>query len=224
MIGYCAIVALLAIYSHRTNATRFINNTNLISDQLLDEKPRKFQSVDTFSIDRIVAPFDLKFCTRVENVRSLGKTFSRSCSGSDLIDTVCDKLTADKKRLLCDEFMRNIILKKHGDVFESFSETPASLTVPQIAVSASYRCEKQMIGPLNMEKRMYWCESRRYNKKNSDDFDEEQGFFVAGSRHRGCTFAFRPPETDSDTVSPVAKMEYVELIVQAVHRANRSPL
>lgn len=99
------------------------------------------------------------------------------------------------------------------DVFESYAEGVSSLPVPSIVDQTNpYECKKQSIEDFNMKKRMYWCRSRRYRVKNSDDFDEEPGFFVAGSRYiKGRVFAFRPSYT-GDGVRWVGQMDGVAVV------------
>lgn len=105
-------------------------------------------------------------------------------------------------------------------MFESFSKTPSGLTKPQIVgTEKSFLCRDVSIAKLNIKKRMFWCDSRRYNKIKSDEYGEEQGFFCAGSRRvDGRVFALRPPEMDSVNVSPVGELDDVDEILQYVPR------
>lgn len=141
-------------------------------------------------------------------------TFGRS------IDIACDKLDATKKQELCDSAMHVMITKDDGSGgFGSFLETESETDppVPQPANACDpYACVEMPIEGIDMVKRMYWCNRRRYKKYQSDEIGLADGFFISGSRKRADrAFMFAPSPTDDGKVIPRAKIEWVDLLSDA---------
>lgn len=145
----------------------------------------------------------------------LGKTIAKKLSSSEPKDIVCDALDQDEKQQICDEMRKHLFNYNYSGVFELFAERASSRAVPLIVdPSNPYTCTEIPIENLSMEKRMFWCESRRYDEIESTDYVEMPGFFCAGShRVAGRVYAFRPPQKHSRNVTPVGEMDNVQLIL-----------
>lgn len=156
----------------------------------------------------------------------LGKKLTKTLSFKKRagVDIVCDVLTEDEKKTLCDEMLQRII----GDEFLSFEPFDQPLEVPHLVdVNNQLTCKAIPIAKLRMEKRMFWCRSRqyylrRYPQSTGPRFDlpailSTQGIFCAGTRKvEGRVFAFRPPEVNSKNVTPVGELNQVDLILRKV--------
>lgn len=116
--------------------------------------------------------------------------------------------------------MQHLMDKNHNGSgkFQSYTRSFTLPPPPFVGSKDPYTCEERSIEELDMRKRMFWCNSRLFSKKQSDEYGTEGGFFCAGSRGTdGRVFVFRQSTVDGRKVSPVGELDNVHKILQYVH-------
>lgn len=87
---------------------------------------------------------------------------------------------------------------------------------PMVDLNNPYSCKKVFIEIAAINKRMFWCKSRRYVGGGSalPIYYREKGFFIAGSREiKGRVFLLQPIEPDDQSVYVVGQLDNVSLIL-----------
>lgn len=92
----------------------------------------------------------------------------------------------------------------------SFVDAESDLPVPQLAdENDPYTCKYIPVEGIGFRKNMFWCTNRVYEKFDSDETDQVEGFFMSGGRGRKTLltiFMFKPSPKNGQEVIPWARL------------------
>lgn len=111
----------------------------------------------------------------------------------------------------------NFVLEQIGFVYNDYGFADSKLPIPEIVGPGDPNmCRPITVQTFDVEKRMFWCESKQFRGGPTLEYQEMEGFFLASGQKEGRVFAFRPSKSDKQKVSAAAEMNNVDILLKHV--------